>query len=192
VLLPFEVSSYDDQGDLFPLLIIYDTSTGTPVFLETIAMTAVLGGTYVAFFSPVGGKSYLLRKAFYTDDTYATLDPLRSPASETIYAEAGSGESSTYTNEMSTAYNNLTLTQEVIAWATQDGQSVSGTDCTVTIKDSAGTTVWTATLADPNGDGVFLFSKVIALTANEDYYVVVSITVDGAVRTNIRPFMTVG
>lgn len=186
VSLPFEVSSYDDQGDLFPAMLVFETTTGTPVFLSLVAMQPVAGGTYVAFFTPLAGKTYLMRKAFYTDGTYNTVDPMRSPGSETVYATEG-----TYSNEMSTAYDDGAGTQELIAWANKNGQRVSGTNCTVTVKSSTGTVVWTLTLSSPNADGVFRFSKVVALTQNEDYYVVIAITVDGAVRTSQRPFMTV-
>lgn len=189
VSLPFEVSSYDDSGSLYPALLVYDTSSGSPAFVSKTAMVPVAGtGTYVAFFTPVAGKSYLMRKAFYTDGTYTVLDPLRAPGSETVYAL---GEVDVYDAGMSTAYDDGAGTQEVIVWATKNGQRVSGSNCTVTVNDATGTLVWTLSLSSPNGDGVFQFVKAVALTENEDYYVVISITVDGSPRVTQKPFMTV-
>lgn len=96
-----------------------------------------------------------------------------------------------YDNLMSTTFDSLTDSQTIIAWATKNGQRVSGTNCTVTVKDNSGATVWTATLASPNSDGVFKFTNVNTLVGSRDYYVVVAITVDAAVRTSQKPFVTV-
>ena len=97
----------------------------------------------------------------------------------------------TYDNLMSTSFDSLTDSQTILAWATKNGQRVSGTACTVVVKDNAAATVWTATLASPNADGVFKFNNVVALVGARDYYVVIIITVDAAVRTSQKPFVTV-
>lgn len=97
-----------------------------------------------------------------------------------------------YENSISTVYNTITGNNELIAWAEKNGQRVSGTNCTVTVKDEGGATIWSDTLATPNSDGVFTFSEATSFQAFKNYYVVVEITVDGLVRTSHKPFFTVG
>lgn len=97
-----------------------------------------------------------------------------------------------YSNRISTAFNDVTGMQEVLAWAEKDGQTVNGSNCTVTVKDAAGATVWAATQASPNADGVFKFTNAITPVTNSNYYIVVVITVDAALRTSQQPFFTAG
>lgn len=98
-----------------------------------------------------------------------------------------------YVNRMSVSYSNASSLQELIAWAEKDGQRVlAATACTVTVKDADGNTAWTATLASPNADGIFKFTQSFVPSSNKNYYVVIQITVDAAVRTTQQPFFTVG
>jgi hypothetical protein len=96
-----------------------------------------------------------------------------------------------YENMMSTSYDSLTESQEIIVWATKNGQRVVGSACTVSVKDSTGGSVWSGSLATPNSDGIFKFANVTTLVGSRDYYVVVAITVDAAVRTSHKSFTTV-
>lgn len=98
----------------------------------------------------------------------------------------------TYHNRMSTVFKNSGGQQEVIAWAEKNGQRVIGSDCTVLVKDASGVTKWSATLASPNADGVFKFLNAITVGADENYYIVIEIKVDGVVRRSQEPFFTVG
>jgi hypothetical protein len=97
-----------------------------------------------------------------------------------------------YTNRISTVFNNISGDQEVIAWAEKDGQRVVGSNCIVTVKSDAGTVLWTSTLASPNADGVFKFVNPVTVGVDKNYYIVIDITVDAAVRTTHQPFFTVG
>ena len=98
-----------------------------------------------------------------------------------------------YENQMSTVYNTITGNHELMAWAEKNGQRVAGTNCTVTVKDSGGATIWTGTEASPNADGIFVFSEATSsFQVFNNYYVVITIAVDGTPKTSQKTFFTVG
>ena len=97
-----------------------------------------------------------------------------------------------YVNRMTTSFNNLTSQQEILAWAEQDGQRILGENCTVTVKDHLGATVWSGTLATPSPDGIFRFQNNMAATGDSNYYVEIDIEVDGDIRRSRQTFVTVG
>jgi len=98
-----------------------------------------------------------------------------------------------YENQMSTVYNTITGNHELMAWAEKNGLRVAGTDCTVTVKDSGGATIWTDTEPSPNADGIFVFSEATSsFQVFNNYYVVITITVDGGAKTSQKTFFTVG
>lgn len=108
-------------------------------------------------------------------------------------AQVAAITSTFYENKMSTVYNGITGNQELIAWAEKSGQRVlSSSDCSVTIKTSAGITKWSSTLLSPNADGIFKFTNAFVPTSNENYYIIVEIVVDSIVRTSNQAFFTVG
>lgn len=92
--LTFEYGAYDESGTLFVAMKVYDV-TGTPGLVATTPMTHIFGGSYVASFTPVAAKQYLIHKAVYTDGSYTALDPLRSPGTETFLASSAAGGSLT-------------------------------------------------------------------------------------------------
>lgn len=96
-----------------------------------------------------------------------------------------------YEMRMSTVRNPSNGEQEIIAWAEKNGQNVTGTDCAVDVKDALGQAVWDDTLASPNADGVFRFSHPLSVPKSQNYYVTITITVDGQPRTSRRPFFTI-
>lgn len=90
--LTFEYAAYDESSVLSVAMKVYDITTiGSPVLVATTGMTHIFGGAYVANFTPVVAKQYLIHKAVYTDGSYTTLDPLRSPATETFLASSAAG-----------------------------------------------------------------------------------------------------
>lgn len=97
-----------------------------------------------------------------------------------------------YLNRMSVAFNDTTNVLTILAWAEKNGQRVIGSNATVTVKDDAGSSVWTATAATPNADGLFKFTQAVALLSDRNYYVEIDITVDSAVRKSHQPFFTTG
>jgi len=50
-------------------------------------MTNVVGGTYEGKFVATAGRSYVIFKAVYTDDTYTELNPNFGQGSESIFAQ---------------------------------------------------------------------------------------------------------
>jgi hypothetical protein len=87
VSLSFEVTF--DRNDLFVGMSVFDDSGSLPVLLlSPFAMLNVVGNTYRGkFANPEPGKSYIIFKAVYTDDTFTELDNNYSQGSESIKAE---------------------------------------------------------------------------------------------------------
>lgn len=82
VELSFEVSF--DSPSLYVGMSVYDT-TGIPVLVTgPNPMANVAGNTYVGKFTPSAGKSYLIVKMVYTNNSYSVVDPGYAPGSETI------------------------------------------------------------------------------------------------------------
>lgn len=99
--LSFEYSAYDESASLAVAMKVYDISSiGSPVLVSTTAMAHLFGGTYVGNMTPAAGKQYLIHKAVYTDGSFDTLDPMRSPGSETFLASSTAGGSLTPTDIM--------------------------------------------------------------------------------------------
>lgn len=81
-----------DSGALDVAMSVFDTTSGTPILVSgPTAMALVVDYTYFGIFTPVAGHSYVVLKAVYTDDTYTTLDPNHSQASESFYSQAQGG-----------------------------------------------------------------------------------------------------
>ena len=98
-----------------------------------------------------------------------------------------------YENCLSTVYNIITGAHDIIVWAEKNGEAVPATDCTVTVKTAAGSEIWTDTKASPNSDGLFSFSEITSsFQVYSNYYVVITMTVDGQARTSQKSFFTVG
>lgn len=97
-----------------------------------------------------------------------------------------------YRLRMSTAFNDATGIQEVLAWAEKDGQVVNSSNCTVSVLNSTAAIQWSKTAATPNGDKVFRFTNAFTPVGDQNYYVVITAVVDGQPRTSIEPFVTVG
>lgn len=91
--LSFEYGAYDEVGSLSVGMKVYDiTSIGSPTQVgSTIAMAHIFGGAYAALFTPAANKQYLIHKAVYTDGSFTTLDPNRSPGVETFFASNTAG-----------------------------------------------------------------------------------------------------
>jgi hypothetical protein len=98
-----------------------------------------------------------------------------------------------YANKMTTTLNPATGLQEVLVWAEKDGHPVnSATNCTIFIKDALGTTKWTQSSSVANSDGVFRFINPVVVTEDANYYIVMAVTVEGAVKISQQSFITVG
>lgn len=96
--------------------------------------------------------------------------------------------------QMSTTLNSTSGTQEVLVWLEKDGEVfLASSDASVTIKDRAGITLWTASLASPTADGAFAFSVVfVPPDADQNYYIDISISDGTESITTRKAFITVG
>lgn len=91
VPLTFEVTY--QASDLDVGMSVYDTSGESPELVQgPSAMTNVSGtNTYIGTFTAQNNKTYLILKAVYTDDTYATVDTSYGQGSESIVTDNTGG-----------------------------------------------------------------------------------------------------
>jgi hypothetical protein len=81
-----------DNGALDVAMSVFDTTSGSPVLISgPTAMALVVDYTYFGVFTPQAGHSYVVLKAVYTDNTFATLDPNHAQASESFYSQVSGG-----------------------------------------------------------------------------------------------------
>ncbi len=84
----FNYVAYDQNTGLYVAADIYDVTSGTPSFLETVPMSNVINGCYSGNYSGVAGKTYLVISTAFTDNTYTTPATFRS-VSAGCYQVAG-------------------------------------------------------------------------------------------------------
>lgn len=83
VQLTFEVTF--DRNDLNVAMTARETTNGNNILVSgPAAMTVSEGNTYKGYFTPSAGKSYLIRKVVYTDNTFVAEDPNYGAGSESI------------------------------------------------------------------------------------------------------------
>lgn len=70
------------ESNLFVAALIYDVTSGTPVFNSKVAMTHAAFGVYTGSFFGAPNASYLVISAVYTDGTYTTPDTNYAPESD--------------------------------------------------------------------------------------------------------------
>lgn len=80
----FEVTY--DSPSLDVGMMVIDDSGLTPEEIGVVPMVNVYGNTYRAKFTPEAGKSYVVNKAVYTDNTYDTIDDTYSQGSDSFTA----------------------------------------------------------------------------------------------------------
>jgi hypothetical protein len=68
---------------------LYDVSTGTPVFVEQVAMAHVALGVYLGTYTMTLLKTYQALMVVYTDNTYTAFDTLYAPGCESFQATFG-------------------------------------------------------------------------------------------------------
>lgn len=93
--LTFEVTY--DSPSLNVGMSVYDTTSGSPVLEQgPSAMTHLVANTYYGKFTPTVNHEYVIFKAVYTDNTFATLDTDYAAGTESIVCEdvGGGGGSS--------------------------------------------------------------------------------------------------
>lgn len=98
-----------------------------------------------------------------------------------------------YVNRMTTTFSPERGDQEVLVWAEKDGmRMVASSSCTVIIADALGVVKWTQSSSTPNSDGVYRFINPIVVSADSNYYIVMSINVDGEFKISQQAFITIG
>lgn len=150
----------------------------TEEFLKTI-FTVYLDSQYTQVDPNIGttGKIYRIKK-----DPPSLQELLSSSLAKVRYE-----------NRMTTVFNSSNGEHEIIAWADRDGQRVTNTsNCTVVVVDSLGNTQYSDSSQTPNSDGVYRFNRTFSPGADKNFYVIISIRVDGEYRTSHQSFFTLG
>ena len=176
-----------------------DSTRGVRAFIQDIAgtligtedLTHVANGTYLTSFIHNVAEYLIVTFVAYTDGTYTVIDPNLETVEETYKVQS---QGVLYENRMSTACKTLDGTHEVIAWANRNGQrQTAAQNCSIYVRDAVGTLLWQDSTPTPDAQGVFRFTNnSVTLDADVNYYIVIEIEVDGAVRTSIQSFFTVG
>lgn len=81
VQLAFEVTF--DRDDLLVGMAVYELNP-TLQLLSLEPMSLVHDGTYVGYFTPQAGKSYVIRKSCFLDPSFSVADNSRGIASESL------------------------------------------------------------------------------------------------------------
>jgi len=98
-----------------------------------------------------------------------------------------------YVNRMTTTFNPGSALQEVLVWAEKDGARIATTSsCNIIVKDSLGVVKWSQSSSTPTADGMFRFINPIVISSDANYYIIMSIVVDGSTRVTQQAFITVG
>lgn len=111
--IPFGINytSYDQLSSLFVRASIYDITSGSPSFVANVNLTHASAGSYNGIYTGTAGKVYAVVSAVYTDGTYSTLDPNRSPATDPVqcldFAVQGSGSLTSAVNNLLAIMNSL-------------------------------------------------------------------------------------
>lgn len=164
-------------------------SNGTLV--TTVDLPHLGNGTYMATYTHMVPEFLQVTFVVYGDDTFTEVDDYYAVVSE-IYRFKNE-PSVRFDNKVTVAFNQQTGAQELLCWSEKDGAVALGTKCRVAVKKSDGDVVYSAALEDPNADGVFHFvNPSFSGEADKNYYVSVTIEVEGADRTSYQSFFTVG
>lgn len=81
-LFTFNYPAFDQVTNLSVQARIYDVTTGAPSLVSSVVLSNLLSGFYSGTFQGQSGKAYLVITNVYTDGTFTTVDPSRSPAAE--------------------------------------------------------------------------------------------------------------
>lgn len=77
----FNYEAWDQADDLNVMFSIYDTSSGVPLLIDTVASIYAGFGSYVGTYVAAPGIQYLVAGIVYTDNTFTTVDTSRAPYS---------------------------------------------------------------------------------------------------------------
>lgn len=83
-------AAYDQSAILNVQGAVYDMTTGSPVLIQTIAMTEVAFGVYFGSFTGTIGETYQITQVVYTDNTFVTPNYLYAPGCDAFDCITGS------------------------------------------------------------------------------------------------------
>lgn len=187
--LTTDFSNLAEKVDLVPLAHTSD--------LSTLASKTDLAAIE-AMFAPLASKTDLAPLATKADVTeiegmfapIATKDDLANLATKDDISGIATHQ---YTNRMTTTFRPDTDQQEILVWSEKDGEVVpSPSDCVMSVKSSTGTLIWSQGASTPGPDGIFRFINPIVVSADSNYYVSMSVKVDGIARISQQAFITIG
>lgn len=79
--------AYDQNASLNVAFSIYDVTSGTSAFVQTIAASPLAFGAYSAQYVGLAGKTYLAIGAVYDDPEFTMLSQFRAPVCDTYQAK---------------------------------------------------------------------------------------------------------
>jgi hypothetical protein len=153
---------------------------------------------YYATFTVYTSPSFSLEDKIYEKktDTYRAIIPtyfgpdisnLATKADVSVLARIQ------VVNKMSTTFNDASGEQEVIVWSEKDRRRVlTAEDCHIWVKDNNGAIKWAGAASTPNADGIFKFISPISMVVDSNYYIVMTIKVEGIYVTSQQAFVTLG
>lgn len=189
--LPLSLLLFDGDEGKFPSAHVYKEDF-TPVAGSPFPLSHLAHGLYKNTSAQAPASAKVLTAVYVVYD-----NPERTQVSETHTRSEDKFvlqdiAPSQYLQKMSTTLR-ADGTQEVIVWAEKNGERFeSAQNCTVSVKDSLGVQKWTAQQESPNTDGVFRFTNPIQALDNSNYYIVVSMNIEGRQRVFQQAFMAIG
>lgn len=87
----FNYTAYDQNDSLYVQFSLYDVTSGTAVFIQTVTGIYSDFGSYMGTFTEASVKSILVIGAVYTDDTYGTVDTSRATSADVYQVIPSSG-----------------------------------------------------------------------------------------------------
>jgi hypothetical protein len=181
--LGYQIKSHTDRIPIDPATLAALSAAETAI-LDAIADIAIGGGGSTA----ADIWSYPTRTI--TQDPASFGPDISNLATKSDVAAAAVHH---YVNRMTTTFSPEVGQQEVLAWSEKDGMRVTtSSDCTIIISDALGVVKWTQSSSIPNADGVYRFINPIVVSADSNYYIVMSIKTDGEFKVSQQAFITIG
>jgi hypothetical protein len=181
--LGYQIKSHTDRIPIDPATLTALSAAETAI-LDAIADIAIGGGGSTA----ADIWSYPTRTI--TQDPASFGPDISNLATKSDVAAAAVHH---YVNRMTTTFSPEVGQQEVLAWSEKDGMRVTtSSDCTIIISDALGVVKWTQSSSIPNADGVYRFINPIVVSADSNYYIVMSIKTDGEFKVSQQAFITIG
>jgi hypothetical protein len=181
--LSYQIKSHTDRIPVDPATLAALSAAETAI-LDAIADIAIGGGGA----TPADIWSYAHRTITQDPSTFGPDISNLATKSDVTAARVQQ-----YVNRMTTTFSPERGEQEVLVWAEKNGSRVAvSNSCTIIVADALGVVKWTQSSSIPNSDGVYRFINPIVVSADSNYYIVMSINVDGEFKISQQAFITIG